>query len=149
PGGVATALATRRTAAEPAGVERLGVYVTNTERVPQPEEAAAALAAADGLGVETLLTEHPAAGAGRWESADVVVDGDAELTRAVRLALFTLMASTRDDGEAAVGARGLSGPGYRGHVFWDTDVFVLPFLAATHPPAARAMLEYRLRRLSA
>jgi trehalose/maltose hydrolase-like predicted phosphorylase len=46
-----------------------------------------------------------------------------------------------------VGARGLSGPAYRGHVFWDSDVFVLPFLAATHPPAARAMLEYRIRRL--
>ena len=52
-------------------------------------------------------------------------------------------------GEAAVGARGLTGEGYRGHVFWDTDVFVLPFLAATHPPAARAILEYRIRRLPA
>jgi trehalose/maltose hydrolase-like predicted phosphorylase len=79
----------------------------------------------------------------------VVVDGDAELTRGVRFALFSLMASVRDDGEAAVGARGLSGPGYRGHVFWDADVFVLPFLAATHPPAARAILEYRLQRLPA
>ena len=59
------------------------------------------------------------------------------------------MASVADDGEAAVGARGLSGRGYRGHVFWDSDVFVLPFLAATHPPAARAMLEYRIRRLNA
>ena len=59
------------------------------------------------------------------------------------------MASVADEGEAAVGARGLSGPGYRGHVFWDSDVFVLPFLAATHPPAARAMLEYRIRRLDA
>jgi hypothetical protein len=45
--------------------------------------------------------------------------------------------------------RGLSGPGYRGHVFWDSDVFVLAFLAATHPAAARAMLEYRIRRLGA
>jgi trehalose/maltose hydrolase-like predicted phosphorylase len=59
------------------------------------------------------------------------------------------MASVADEGEAAVGARGLSGLGYRGHVFWDADVFVLPFLAATHPEAARAMLEYRLRRLPA
>ena len=50
---------------------------------------------------------------------------------------------------AAVGTRGLTGPAYRGHVFWDADVFVLPFLAATHPPAARAMLEYRVRRLGA
>ena len=48
-----------------------------------------------------------------------------------------------------MGARGLAGDGYKGHVFWDTDVFVLPHLAATHPAAARAMLEYRLRRLDA
>ncbi len=68
---------------------------------------------------------------------------------AIRLAMFHLMASVADSGEAAVGARGLTGTGYRGHVFWDADVFVLPFLAATHPPAARAMLEYRVRRLPA
>jgi trehalose/maltose hydrolase-like predicted phosphorylase len=65
----------------------------------------------------------------------------------VRFALFHLMGAAADVGEAAVGARGLSGPAYRGHVFWDGDVFVLPFLAATHPAAARAMLEYRIRRL--
>jgi Glycosyl hydrolase family 65 central catalytic domain/Glycosyl hydrolase family 65, C-terminal domain len=148
-GGVAAASVTRRREDGSPRVERVGAYVTDTSRVPRPEEAAAALAAADSAGFETLLTEHRAAWAGRWEAADVVVDGDAELTRAVRFALFTLMASVRDDGEAAVGARGIAGPGYRGHVFWDGDVFVLPFLAATHPPAARAMLEYRLRRLPA
>ena len=59
------------------------------------------------------------------------------------------MANVPDADEAAVGARGLSGRAYRGHVFWDSDVFVLPFLAATHPAAARAMLEYRIRRLPA
>jgi len=48
-----------------------------------------------------------------------------------------------------VGARGTTGTAYRGHVFWDTDVFVLPFLAATTPDAARAVLEYRVRRLPA
>jgi len=148
-GGVAAARATRRRADGLVRIERLGAYVTSSERVPRPEEALAALAAADGAGFETLLADHRAAWARRWEAADVVVDGDAELTRAVRFALFSLTASVRDDGEAAVGARGLAGPAYRGHVFWDADVFVLPFLAATHPPAARAMLEYRLRRLPA
>ncbi len=59
------------------------------------------------------------------------------------------MASVADSGEAAVGARGLTGAAYRGHVFWDGDIFVFPFLAATHPEAARAMLEYRIRRLPA
>jgi trehalose/maltose hydrolase-like predicted phosphorylase len=59
------------------------------------------------------------------------------------------MASVPEEGEAPVGARGLTGEGYRGHVFWDADTFTLPFLAATRPAAARAMLEYRVRRLPA
>ena len=94
-------------------------------------------------GFEQLLAEHRSTWSSRWEAADVRVEGDPELQLAVRFALFHLMASAPDAGEAAVGARGLTGPAYRGHVFWDSDVFVLPFLAATHPPAARAMLEYR------
>jgi trehalose/maltose hydrolase-like predicted phosphorylase len=68
---------------------------------------------------------------------------------AARFAVFHLLACARGDGEAAVGARGLSGPAYGGHVMWDADVFVLPALAAIHPAAARAMLEYRIRRLPA
>jgi trehalose/maltose hydrolase-like predicted phosphorylase len=101
------------------------------------------------LGFDCLLCEHRRAWASRWEDADVVIEGDPELQRAVRFALFHLLATASDEGEAAVGARGLSGSAYRGHVFWDSDVYVLPFLAATLPTAARAMLEYRVRRLPA
>jgi trehalose/maltose hydrolase-like predicted phosphorylase len=101
------------------------------------------------LGFDRLLGEHRHAWASRWEDADVVIEGDPELQCAVRFALFHLLASASEDGEAAVGARGLSGSAYRGHVFWDSDVYVLPFLAATRPAAARAMLEYRVRRLPA
>ena len=100
-------------------------------------------------GFDRLLCEHRRAWASRWEESDVNIRGDAELQQAVRFALFHLMASVADEGEAAVAARGLSGSAYRGHVFWDSDVFVLPFFAATHPRAARAMLEYRIRRLPA
>src|SRR4029450_11223626 len=72
-----------------------------------------------------------------------------ELQHAVRFALFHLMASVGERGEAAVGARCLSGAAHRGPVFWDSHVCVSPSLAAPHPPAARAMLEYRSRRLPA
>jgi trehalose/maltose hydrolase-like predicted phosphorylase len=123
--------------------ERLAAYD------PDEDAARAALHDAEAVGYEGLLREHRQAWARRWEEADVVVEGDPDLQRAIRFALFHLMASVRDDDEAAVGARGLTGPAYRGHVFWDSDVFVLPFLAATHPAAARAMLEYRIRRLPA
>jgi trehalose/maltose hydrolase-like predicted phosphorylase len=122
-------------------LERLG-GLGSTE-----EEAIELLAAAERGGFERLLADHRACWAGRWDEADVVVEGAPQIQPAIRLALYHLMGSVRDTGEAAVGARGLTGPGYRGHVFWDSDVFVLPFLAATHPAAARTMLEYRVRRL--
>ncbi|HEY3071014.1 MAG TPA: glycosyl hydrolase family 65 protein [Gaiellaceae bacterium] len=124
-------------------LDRFGTYEVDEER------AAARVAAVEEEGFEQALSAHRQAWAQRWEDSDVVVEGDPELQRAIRFAVFHLMASVADEGEAAVGARGLSGPGYRGHVFWDSDVFVLPFLAATHPAAARAMLEYRIARLSA
>ena len=101
------------------------------------------------LGFDALLAEHRRSWASRWEDADVLIEGDPELQLAVRFAIFHLLASAPDDGEAPIGARGLSGHAYRGHVFWDSDVYVLPFLAAAHPRAARAMLEYRVRRLPA
>lgn len=101
------------------------------------------------LGFDRLLDEHRRMWASRWEDADVRIGGDPKLQLAVRFAIFHLLGCAAEDGEAAVGARGLSGTAYRGHVFWDSDVYVLPFLAATLPRAARAMLEYRVRRLPA
>jgi trehalose/maltose hydrolase-like predicted phosphorylase len=77
----------------------------------------------------------------------VSIEGDASVERDVRFALFHLLSSVGTSGEAAVGPRGLSGTAYGGHVLWDADVYVLPVLAATYPAGARAMLEYRLRRL--
>jgi trehalose/maltose hydrolase-like predicted phosphorylase len=114
--------------------------------------AAARREALDGLGrapFPVLLAEQQEAWRRRWARADVVVEGDPDLQLAIRVALYHLMCSATDQREAVVGARGLTGRAYRGHVFWDADVFVLPFLAATHPPAARAMLAYRLGRLPA
>ncbi len=104
---------------------------------------------ANRAGFNRLLVEHRRAFARRWAKADIEVHGDDAMQRAVRVALFHLMAAVDDSGEAAVGARGLTGDAYLGHVFWDADLFVLPFLAATHPASARAMLEYRVRRLPA
>jgi trehalose/maltose hydrolase-like predicted phosphorylase len=125
------------------GLERIGAYR------PTEGEALSTLEEAEGADFERLLSEHRQAWARRWSEADVVVEGDPELRLAIRFSLYHLIAAVADEGEAAVGARGLTGTGYRGHVFWDSDVFVLPFLAATHPSAARAMLEYRARRLDA
>jgi trehalose/maltose hydrolase-like predicted phosphorylase len=145
-GGEISAIASEKRSAQDrkrASLERIVVYE------PSVEPALRRLSEAEQAGWERLLVEQRSAWAARWEDAEVTIEGDPELELAVRFALFHLMASVADDGEAAVGARGLSGSAYRGHVFWDSDVFVLPFLAATHPTAARAMLEYRIRRLPA
>jgi hypothetical protein len=137
-----TASATTRTFAAPTGrrIDRVARYRRNESPAASPFNVG---------DVEGLIREHRSAWAARWEQADVVIEGDDDMQRAVRFALYHLMSQVADEGEAFVGARGLSGEGYRGHVFWDADIFVLPFLALTHPAAARAMLEYRIRRLPA
>jgi trehalose/maltose hydrolase-like predicted phosphorylase len=127
-------------------LERIAAYATGGDNGVL-ERAATTLRHATDDGFEALLGEHRRAWSERWDHADVRIEGDDELQLAVRVSLFHLMSSVSDRGEAAVGARGLSGRAYRGHVFWDADLFVLPFLAATHQPSARAMLEYRIARL--
>ncbi|MDY7106704.1 MAG: glycosyl hydrolase family 65 protein [Actinomycetota bacterium] len=127
------------------GIERF-VAVTPGRGRRRATEAAEAAAA---VGFEALLTEQRRAWAERWASADVEIVGDDNAQLAVRFALFHLLSAAATAGEAAVGARGATGLAYAGHVFWDTDVFVLPALAATLPDAARAVLEYRIRRLPA
>jgi trehalose/maltose hydrolase-like predicted phosphorylase len=110
-------------------------------------ESLASLHAADQAGPERLYAEHRERWGERWLDADIVIEGDPALQLAVRYSLFQLIAAAADSGEAAVGAGALSGSRYRGHIFWDTDVFSLPFFAATHPASARAILRYRLNRL--
>lgn len=112
-------------------------------------EATSALGSARRAGFDRLLSEHRRAWARRWTTADVEIDGDPDNQIAVRFALFHLLSCAPTTGEAVVGARGLTGLAYAGHVFWDTDVYVLPALAATIPTGARAVLQYRIARLDA
>jgi beta-phosphoglucomutase family hydrolase len=144
---VAATVQRERVAAGRRIVDRLASFVGDPDGRDRAQEASEGLEQAARIGFADLLAEQRAAWASRWDDALVCIDGDPEIELAVRFGLFHLMASVPTSGEAVVGPRGLSGPSYRGHVFWDADVFVLPFLAATCPPAARAMLEYRIRRL--
>jgi alpha,alpha-trehalose phosphorylase len=78
-----------------------------------------------------------------WSSADVELEGDTELQQAVRFALFhALQAGARAE-QRAIPAKGLTGPGYDGHTFWDTERFVLPLLTYTAPGAAADALRWR------
>jgi trehalose/maltose hydrolase-like predicted phosphorylase len=84
-----------------------------------------------------------------WERSDVVIEGDDEAQLAVRFNLFQLLiAAPRHDEHVNLGAKTLSGYGYRGHSFWDTEVFMLPFFIHVRPEIARLLLSYRWHNLS-
>jgi trehalose/maltose hydrolase-like predicted phosphorylase len=84
----------------------------------------------------------------RWKAATIDIDGDPIAERGVRFAAFQVIgASPSDDTGAAVGAKLSSGFGYRHHVFWDTDIFIVPYLTVTLPNLARNHLGYRYRGL--
>jgi alpha,alpha-trehalose phosphorylase len=78
-----------------------------------------------------------------WASADVELEGDTELQQAVRFALFHTLQSGARAEQRAIAAKGLTGPGYDGHTFWDTERFVLPVLTYTAPDAAGDALRWR------
>lgn len=130
-------------------LERLTAWSATGDRSARREAALAELERLEQIGFDRLLQDHRAAWARRWADAQIDIEGAPEDELAARFAVFHLLGAAPDRGEAAVAARGLTGPAYSGHVFWDADVFVLPALAAIRPAAARAMLEYRLRRMAA
>lgn len=130
-------------------LRRTVVHEVSAARAPNRARAARRLAEAEAAGVDRLLAENRAVWDQRWADADVEIKGDPEATLAVRFAIFHILSTGRPTGETAMGARGLTGPAYAGHVFWDTEVFALPVLAAVDPRAARSVLEYRIRRLDA
>jgi alpha,alpha-trehalose phosphorylase len=78
-----------------------------------------------------------------WDRADVELDGDTELQQAVRFALFHILQAGARAEQRAIAAKGLTGPGYDGHTFWDTERFVLPVLTYTAPRAAGDALRWR------
>jgi beta-phosphoglucomutase len=91
-----------------------------------------------------LLAAHEAAWTEVWKASDVVIEGDPQAQLAMRYNLFqTIIAAPRQDHRASVPAKTLSGFGYRGHVFWDTDIFIVPFFSFTQPAVARNLLNYR------
>jgi trehalose/maltose hydrolase-like predicted phosphorylase len=86
----------------------------------------------------------------RWEDADVQVEGDDGLLRALRFSAYHLISAVNpEDERVSIGPRALTGEAYKGHVFWDTEIYMLPFYIHTHPPSARALLTYRFHTLEA
>jgi trehalose/maltose hydrolase-like predicted phosphorylase len=100
------------------------------------------------IGWRNVLEAHEAAWADRWQKGDIELVGDPTAQRAIRFAAYHLnSAANPADERVSIGARALTGEGYHGHVFWDTDIFLLPFYVLTWPEAARSLLMYRFHTL--
>jgi trehalose/maltose hydrolase-like predicted phosphorylase len=99
-------------------------------------------------GRERLQAGHARAWDQLWQG-DIVISGDAEAQRAMRLALYHLYSFAREGTAYSLSPMGLSGLGYNGHVFWDAELWMFPPLLALQPGIAKSMLEYRYQRLAA
>ncbi|MFK7919115.1 MAG: glycoside hydrolase family 65 protein, partial [Ilumatobacter sp.] len=100
-------------------------------------------------GVDTIVDEHRVELDRFWAAADVEVDGDDTAQQALRWNLFQLAQASMRTQEQGIAAKGVTAGGYDGHYFWDTEVYVLPFLAYTDPIAARKLLRFRWHMLDA
>ena len=78
-----------------------------------------------------------------WYVSDVEIKGDEELQQGIRFNMFHLLQSAGRDGRTSIGAKGLTGEGYEGHCFWDTEMYALPFFLYSSPDISKKLIEYR------
>ncbi|MGY1710251.1 glycoside hydrolase family 65 protein [Geodermatophilus sp. SYSU D00758] len=107
------------------------------------DQVEGALATAKLAGFERLLREQKEVLDEHWAHADVEIEGDDELQQAVRVGIFHVLQAGLRAERQPIPAKGLTGPGYDGHTFWDTETYVLPVLTYTAPDAARDALRWR------
>lgn len=129
--------------------DRCVSFVAAAPDEPSPVDDARRVAAAMiERGFDAERESHVTACAALWDAMDVEIDGPDDDQRAIRFNLFQL-ATLGPPPEliASIGPKGLSGTHYLGHIFWDTEIYMVPFFALTNPPVARTLLEYRFATL--
>lgn len=94
-------------------------------------------------GFDHMLRTHTTYWASFWNDADLQIEGDDAAQQGVRFALFQLAQSTGRDGKTNCGANGLTGEAYNGHVFWDSEMYIMPAFLYSRPEIARSMMSYR------
>jgi beta-phosphoglucomutase len=135
------------------GVEKLVTLFTSQDMELPVQAAQAKLSNLPSYAV--LLSAHKQAWNQVWQQSDIEIEGDIKAQLAVRYNLFQLfigacshiMGECLGNSRVSVPAKTLSGLGYRGHVFWDTEIFILPFFTLTQPDIARSLLTYRYHTL--
>lgn len=129
-------------------VQKWAVIYTSREAKKPLSQVQRRLGALHDLSWDTAWQAHQSAWKAEWQRCDIEIDGDPEAQLAVRFNLFQLLsAAPRQDERVNIGAKTLSGYGYRGHSFWDTEIFMLPFFTYTRPEIAHNLLSYRWHNL--
>ncbi len=126
----------------------LAGFATSASGASAPAAASRAAESARTRGWTALSAANALAWRRRWET-DIEIHGNPELQRVVRSMLFYLLASGGEGTEMGIPPMGLSGGGYYGHVFWDSDTWMFPSLLVTHPDVARSLVDFRGRTLAA
>lgn len=148
---VSTELTFTAAAGQTVGIEKaVGVAtsrdVSTTGAGPVPRALQTASSVPD---FEEALADSSEAWRRMWQACDCRVLGDDRAALAMRFSIYHLLiAANPDDPTVNIGAKSLSGEGYRGHVFWDTEVMMLPFYLFTQPATAKALLGYRFHTLN-
>ena len=102
-----------------------------------------AMAAAMSCGFDSIREEQKNYVDDFWRRSDIRVEGDVSVQQAIRWNLYQILQATARAEGVGVPAKGLTGQGYEGHYFWDTEIYVLPFLNYTAPRIARNLLMFR------
>ncbi|MEO1646914.1 MAG: hypothetical protein AAFR67_17130, partial [Chloroflexota bacterium] len=123
------------------------IYTSRDTDVPL-EATSVALNEAIESGYDQLYEKHCTKWKMYWDAADIQIEGDEAAQLGTRFCTYhVLIAGPQQDDDVSIGAKTLSGLGYKGHVFWDTELFMLPPFTLTMPEIARNMLMYRYKRL--
>lgn len=126
----------------------VSIFTSRDEGGDITEQARAGAVRAREKGYDSLKSAHISRWGELWKECDIKIEGDSPAQLAIRFCMFHLIsASHPDDDRVSLGAKLLSGDFYRHHVFWDTDLFMLPFFSATLPGRASNMAMYRYRTL--
>ncbi len=123
-----------------------GASITTAQHDDPLNEAERYVIYAKLQGTKRLLDFHNAAWDELWKS-DIVINGDEASQRAVHSAMYHLYSFVREGTSYSPSPMGLSGLGYNGHVFWDTELWMFPAMLLLHPEMAKSMVEYRFERL--
>lgn len=122
---------------------------TQTDADNAYARATQALHNAQHTGFDGLCTEQAQFLAEFWRNSQIEIGGDDALQQGMRFSAFQLLQSVGRDGKTNIAAKGVTGAGYDGHYFWDTEIYVLPFFLHTRPDIARQLLQYRAHTLPA